>query len=631
MIVEREQEIEMFNTQEYWSIDGIFSTIASENSRRKATQEFRAKLVSFNNKKLAKLDISTEAQAKQMCSELAPLSYSAADIEKKQVHRNPAPPFTTSTMQQEASRKLGFGAMRTMRVAQFLYEGVQVDGEKTGLITYMRTDSTNLSKEGVAGMRDFIAKNYGDKYLPKSSRVYKTKAKNAQEAHEAIRPTDISKRPGDLAKFLDKDQLALYELIWKRAIASQMENAVFDQVSVDLVDTAKKHVFRAVGTTQVFDGFLRVYQEGTDEADGSETEHGAHGNAVMHWKGGASANEDERQLPVLQLNEVVSLGDIAKAQHFTQPPPRFTEASIVKRLEELGIGRPSTYAPLIQVLQDRGYAALEKRQFMPSDRGRIVTGFLTNFCRKYVEYDFTAHMEDELDDISNGEIEWRRVMTNFWTEFSQTISSMKDIPITEVINRLEENLALYIFKNLQDRKCDKCGEGVVGLRLSKFGAFLGCNRYPECLNRKSIGADTNAAEEERFEAVELGVDPSDNAKIFLRKGPFGFYVQAETIGKRGKVKIKRITIPQEIVPQNISFQEALFLKGLPKTIGELDGNEVRVSIGRFGPYVCCGDVSASIPKATSIMAVTLDDAISLIKKKLARQTQRQQSKAPKGG
>ncbi|MDR0625115.1 MAG: type I DNA topoisomerase [Holosporales bacterium] len=640
LLVDREQEIEKFESQEYWSIGGFFTKSGAAKSEIKATiritrgqaqpnsegdesarpstaptHGFQANLACFGGKKLSKLDISSLDQAKQMSSTLSALSYEVAEIEKKQVQRNPAPPFTTSTMQQEASRKLGFSVVRTMRLAQFLYEGVQIEGEKTGLITYMRTDSTHISEYGVTSMRDFILETYGKKYLPKSARVYKTKAKNAQEAHEAIRPTDISRRPADVARFLDKDQLALYDLIWKRAVASQMENALFDQVAVDITDEYKKHVFRATGTTQLFDGFLRVYQTSLDEEETDEV-------AFTRANRGGDGADGEHALPVLTLNERLALNEIVAGQHFTKPPPRFTEASLVKKLEELGIGRPSTYASMIQVLQDRGYAALEKRQFIPSERGRIVTGFLTNFCQKYVEYDFTARLEDELDEISNGEAEWKNVMHGFWTEFSQAVNQMKTIPITDVIDRLEEALSSHIFKNLKDRKCPKCGDGTIGLRLSKFGAFLGCSRYPECLNRESIGADTNTESAEPFEAVEIGVDPADGAKILLRKGPYGFYIQAETVDKKGKAKIKRVGVPAGIDPHNISLSDAIFLKNLPVTIGELDGEEVCVNTGRFGPYVKFGSIFASIPKGIDFRKITFEEAAALIKKKQEQKTKR---------
>jgi DNA topoisomerase-1 len=632
LIVEREQEIEQFQTQEYWSIDGVFET--------EVGKVFKAKLHSFDSKKLAKFDIKNEAEAKRICTALVPLMYSINNVEKKQVQRNPAPPFTTSTLQQEASRKLGFGASRTMRTAQSLYEGVQISGEKTGLITYMRTDSVNLSKEGIAEFRDFIKDSYGNEYLPKDARIYKTKTKNAQEAHEAIRPTSVKRLPKDMANFLNSDQLALYDLIWKRAISSQIENALFDQVTADIFDKAGKNIFRAVGTTQTFDGFLKVYKEGVDEEE---------------------LEEDDGILPQLKTGENLNLQKLLDLQHFTQPPARFTEASLVKKLEELGIGRPSTYAPLIQVLQDRGYALLEKRQFSPSDRGRLVTGFLTNFCKKYVEYDFTAHMEDELDDISNGELEWKLVMRNFWKEFSEAISQMKAISITEVIDKLESNLSSYVFKNIEDKQCDKCGIGTMGLRLSKFGAFLGCSNYPECVNRKKIGTDADTSNDSVFEPKSLGIDSSDNSRISLRKGPYGFYIQVDfeneknetskakeelekPVAKKTKVtgstkakggakakasekgtrkknklaNVKRVGIPSVMNPHEITLQEALLLKNLPRVVGHFDGQEIKVNTGRFGPYVMCGKVIASVSKTIDFLNITEEEALNLIEKKLLK-------------
>lgn len=609
LIVEREQEIEKFNPQEYWTIDGLFNY---------KSQEFKAKLHSFDNKKLSKLDISNADQAKHICSLLENYSYKISSVEKKQVQKHPFMPFTTSTLQQDAFKKLGFGASRTMRVAQGLYEGVKIDGELTGLITYMRTDSVNLSKEAISGFRDFIKNNYGDKYLPDEPRIYKTKSKNAQEAHEAIRPTNIMRKPEDVAKFLSDDQLALYTLIWKRSIASQMESALFDQVTADISDESLKNIFRAVGTTQVFDGFLKIYQEGKDESEDEK--------------------EENSKLPVLEQNAIVDLNKLIDAQHFTKPPARFTEASLVKKLEELGIGRPSTYAPLMQVLQDRGYASIEKRQFVPSDRGRVVTSFLTHFCKKYVEYDFTASMEDELDQISNGDLEWKNVMHNFWNDFSAAIKQMKNISITEVIDKLEEDLSAYIFKDISDRTCDKCNNGIIGLKLSKFGAFLGCSNYPECQNRKKIGLDIDS-KDDGFESVDLGVDESDGAKVSLKKGPYGFYVQfdlqeskpLDEAPKKGRKKTsntKRVGLPPNMSHEDMNLEKALLLKSLPKIIGEYDGSNVQVNTGRFGPYVKCGEVIASIPKSIDFLNINLDEAINLIEIKKSKPAKKKTTKLP---
>jgi DNA topoisomerase-1 len=554
-----------------------------------------------------------------------------------------------------------------MRVAQHLYEGVSINGESIGLITYMRTDSVNVSKEALKEFRKFIDERFGGNYLPSQERLYKTKTKNAQEAHEAIRPTSAYRTPDEVAPFLEQDQLAMYTLIWKRALASQMESAVFDQVTAEISDASARVLFRAVGSTQIFDGFLRLYQEGKDEED---------------------EDEESAKLPILQEREVMALIKPEAAQHFTQPPPRFTEASLVKKLEELGIGRPSTYAPLMQVLQDREYATLEKRQFVPSDRGRLVTAFLTNFCKRYVEYDFTAHLEDELDDIADGNLQWRAVMKSFWDDFSAAITNMKEISITEVIDRLEADLGSYLFKTEEERKCQKCEGGKMGLRLSKFGAFLGCSNYPECQNRQRIGAATDEPQD-AFEPIELGIDERDNSIISLRKGPYGFYLQfdnssllsklsgASTLtegiegggmtsslheqgsdsahnngskepqkksnakkialtsassgkgkkssdGKKAEQKslIKRIGLPAETDPYSIDLEKALDFKSLPKAIGSLNGKELTVNIGRFGPYVKYDNVFASIPKSYDLFNLQEDEAVRLIEAKMARPARR---------
>jgi DNA topoisomerase-1 len=580
LIVEREQEIEQFESKEYWTIDGHFES----------PEGFIAKLYAYSGEKLAKMSITNQGQADEMCQVLAPLQYSVISVEKKQVHRNAVPPFTTSTLQQEASRKFGFGATRTMRTAQKLYEGISINGESTGLITYMRTDSVNLSKEAVADMREFIKDVYGENYLPKEPRVYKTKAKNAQEAHEAIRPTSIFRRPDDVAEFLDGDQRALYSLIWKRAIASQMEQAVFDQVTTEITEPAGLHKFRAVGTTQVFDGFLRVYQEGRDEGQEKEA--------------------DGTALPLLAEGMSVTLVKVVPDQHFTQPPPRYTEATLVKYLEELGIGRPSTYAPLIQVLQDREYAVLEKRQFVPSIRGRLVTAFLTSFCKKYVEYDFTANLEDELDDVASGELEWKSVMRNFWADFSVAVSQMTEIRITDVIDKLEESLEMSLFKGDEARKCQKC-DGRLGLKLSKFGAFLGCSNYPTCNNRIPVmGGQEGTA----FEVIELGT--VNDTQISIKNGPYGYYIQADaTDTKKKQTKPKRVGLPAGVDPKDLTLEAALQFLALPRVLGSYEDADIQVNTGRFGPYVRCGTTIASIPKHLNFLKISMDEALALIRAK----------------
>lgn len=606
LITDREAEIERFVSQEYWTVDGIFQTPQKD--------EFLARLTRLKAQKLDKFDLDTKDSVQRIDTLLRKGVYHVASVEAKQVRRHPTPPFTTSTLQQEASRKLGFGASRTMRIAQRLYEGVSIDGEFVGLITYMRTDSVNLSQEAVQHMRDFITETYGQAYLPAQPPVYKTKAKNAQEAHEAIRPTSVLRRPEDVARFLDADQLALYELIWKRALASQMESAIFDQVSAEIVDETKQQGFHAVGTTLVFNGFLRVYQEGRDDA---------------------KEEPEARALPPLKEGMTLTLNDLLSEQHFTQPPPRFTEATLVKKLEELGIGRPSTYAPLMQVLQDRQYATLDRRQFIPSDRGRIVSAFLENFCRKYVEYDFTAHMEEELDDIAQGSLPWKGVMNEFWQDFHATLKGLGDLGVADAIQKVEESLAEHLFKEHPDRICPQCHEGRMELKLSKFGAFLGCSRYPECQHRIPLRA-SDAPDFTTFEPIFLGTDPRDGASISVRRGPYGFYLQFETEpgatpvmpegaedkprrGRKKKVEtVRRLALPPVMTPTEVSLEQALQLKSLPKVVGVYEEKELKVSVGRFGPYIQWGNVFASIPKTMDFLAVTADEAAQLIKAKLEK-------------
>lgn len=609
LITERESEIEKFISQEYWTVDGAFRTPQKD--------EFLARLTLLQSQKLGKFDLNNEAAVQKASPLLREGVYHVDSVEAKQIHRHPTPPFTTSTLQQEASRKLGFGASRTMRLAQRLYEGVSINGEFVGLITYMRTDSVNLSQEAVQHMRGFITEHYGPEYLPDQPRVYKTKAKNAQEAHEAIRPTSVLRRPEDVAPFLEADQLALYSLIWKRALASQMESAVFDQVSAEILDEGHQQGFRAVGTTLVFNGFLKLYQEGHDD----------------------EKEEDTVTLPHLKEGMPLSLKDLLPEQHFTQPPPRFTEASLVKKLEELGIGRPSTYAPLMQVLQDRQYATLDKRQFVPSDRGRIVSAFLENFCRKYVEYDFTAHMEEELDDIAQGTLPWKGVMNEFWKDFHATIADLKDLGVADAIQKVEESLADHLFKDHPDRTCPQCHEGKMELKLSKFGAFLGCSRYPECQHRIPLRA-SDAPDFTTFEPILLGHDPSDSASVSVRRGPYGFYLQFEAPEgaslaapeetpekpRRGRKKkaetVRRVALPSTFSPTEVTLEQALQLKSLPKVIGSYEEKELKVSVGRFGPYVQWDNIFVSIPKTVDFLSVTEDEAVQLVKAKLEKPTKR---------
>jgi DNA topoisomerase I len=591
IIVDRENEIENFKTQEYWSIVGDFL-----NSQQ---QRFTAKLSHLNGKKLDKFDITQQQQAEAVCKSLIQQSYQVATLEKKQVKRHPTAPFTTSTLQQEASRKLGFSAQRTMQVAQKLYEGVEIAGELTGLITYMRTDSIHISTEAITETRQFIEGNFGKNYLPSSPRSYKNKTKNAQEAHEAIRPTSLLRRPQEIAAYLDEAQLKLYELIWKRTVASQMESALFDQVSVEVSSMDTLNTFRATGTTQVFDGFLKLYQEGVDDEQDKD---------------------DENRLPILAEGELTPIEKITPNQHFTQPPPRYTEASLVKKLEELGIGRPSTYASILYVLQERDYVRLEKKQFIPEERGRMVTSFLVNFFKRYVEYDFTADMEEQLDEISNGKLPWKSVLSAFWTEFKTTVDGTQSLRISEVLECLERDMSMHLFHSMDEsaRQCPSCDEGHVSLKLSKFGAFLGCSRYPDCKYTKALSGEAESGDiVVSDEPKVIGNDPVSGEAISLRKGPYGYYLQWDKENQAKGEKPKRVAIPQSVDLASIDLARALQLKELPKVIGVHPETQepISIGIGKFGPYIKYGGLFVSIPKKEDMFELTIARAVELIAEK----------------
>src|SRR5690242_19713851 len=466
LICEREAEIEVFKSREYWTVDAVFGT-----SRK---QTLKARLTHLDGRRLDKFDLDTAERAEAAKREIERRAFSVSSIERRQVRRNPPAPFITSTLQQEASRKLGLGAATAMRIAQRLYEGVDIGGETVGLITYMRTDGVQLAPEAIGQTRRLIETKYGQAYLPESPRVYSSKAKNAQEAHEAIRPTDLFRTPQEVAAHLDRDQLGLYELIWKRTVASQMESAVLDQVTVDIASADKTVQLRATGSVVKFNGFLTLYDEGKDE-NGSDADE--EGNAI---------------LPDVAQDEGLERRDILPEQHFTEPPPRYSEASLVKKLEELGIGRPSTYASIIEVLQRRNYVKLDRKRFVPEDRGRIVTAFLQTYFPRYVEYNFTAHLEDELDEISDGKIDWRQVLREFWKNFSAAVGETKDLRVKEVLDKLDEELGPHFFPandngGKSPRDCPSCANGRLGLKLGKFGAFIGCSNYPECRFTRKLG------------------------------------------------------------------------------------------------------------------------------------------------
>ncbi|MDX2027991.1 MAG: type I DNA topoisomerase [Alphaproteobacteria bacterium] len=616
LICERESEIEKFKPQEFWSIEAVFTTSGGA--------QIPARLTHLDGKKLDKFAIQTEAEAQAALLVLSQLSWKVGGVEKKQSRRNPYPPFTTSTLQQEASRKLGLGATRTMRTAQGLYEGVDIGGEAVGLITYMRTDGVSLSVDAIASARDVIGRDFGKDYLPAEPRVYKKTAKNAQEAHEAIRPTDMNRTPEAVAKYLDGEALKLYTLIWQRTMASQMSSAVLDQVAVDIAGSGNKAVFRATGSVVVFDGWLKVYQEVDD--DEKKPDDDGYGNV---------------RLPAVNENDPLNKKEIKPEQHFTQPPPRYSEASLVKKLEELGIGRPSTYASIMQVLQDRNYVRLDRKRFIPEDRGRIVTAFLENFFGHYVEYDFTADLEGKLDDISGGKIDWKKVLRQFWTDFSGAIDQTKDLKISNVIDALDEALGPHFFPPQLDgsdpRQCLVCKTGRLGLKLGRYGAFLGCSNYPECRNTRplAVTGSGNDNAPQMQGPRELGPDPVSGLPVSVRVGPYGAYaqlgpapmavqpeVQQVDDGKAKKKKKKKSDAPKPkrasllkgMDPNIIDLKTALKLLNMPREVGKHPetGEMITANLGRFGPYLRMGTQSKNLPPDDDVLNIGLNRAVVLL-------------------
>ncbi len=619
LICEREHEIEIFKEQEYWDIKADFQTPASD--------KFSAMLTHVEGQKLEKFALPNEGAAKKIEAVLGDKNYAVTSVVKKQSKRRPYAPFTTSTLQQEASRKLGFSAKRTMMTAQKLYEGISLGGETTGVITYMRTDGVTVAPEAVERARGYIAKEYGDTFLPQKPRYYATKQKNAQEAHEAIRPTDPMRTPQSIRSYLEDDQFKLYDLIWKRLIASQMEDVVLDQVAADIVTDDGYATFRANGSTIVFAGFYKVYREGTDDEDGAES--------------------DEKTLPPLNEGDAQSLLEVDAAQHFTQPPARFSEASLVKKLEELGIGRPSTYAAILSVLQEREYVTLDKKRFIPEMRGRLVTSFLTSFFTKYVEYDFTAELENELDAVSAGTLDWKEALRQFWNDFSVSVKSAMDLEFNQVISELNRELELLLFPGegdiAQRRKCPKCSTGEMSLKLGKFGAFLGCSNYPECNHTIQLAAsggddkDASAAANAGFETKSLGTDPESGLEITLRKGPYGFYVQlGEAVSGDKKAKPKRASLAKGKNPEELTLEEAITMLSLPRTLGihPETGKEIEANVGRYGPYVKHDGKFVSLKPEDDVYTIGLNRAVTLIAeapKKAGSEPLRSLGEHPDGG
>lgn len=572
LIVERELEIEAFNSQEYWSIhlDAL-----------KHKHSFNAKLIQLDGEKVSQFSVINNKQQSDIVGKLILASAgktTVSRVEKKQRKRSPAAPFTTSTLQQEAVRKLGFTTSRAMRIAQQLYEGIDVGSGTVGLITYMRTDSVSLAQEALMQIRDYVKKNFDTDYLPKAPNLYKTKAKNAQEAHEAIRPTDITRTPTSLRQYLNDEQFKLYELIWKRTLASQMTPAIFDAVSVDLSVGSEANLFRASGQTLVFPGFIGVYKEGSDSADEDD--------------------DAEAKLPHLETGEVLDVEKIVGEQHFTEPPPRYGEASLVKTLEEYGIGRPSTYASIISTLQDREYVLLDKKRFTPTDVGRVVNKFLTEHFTKYVDYGFTANLETALDDVAEGTREWIPLMDEFWQGFNNQVISKADVdrPGNELI----------------DEKCPKCGKQLQK-QLSRYGTFIGCTGYndePKCDYKRSA----NGVAEAGTDPVLIGTDITTAKEIFLMNGPYGPYIQLGVAVEGDKKKPKRVSIPKDIPIADVDLNVANMLLSLPRDLGlhPETNKKIIANIGRFGPYINHDGKFKSIPKTESVFTINQAAAVALL-------------------
>ena len=589
LVCDREREIDAFVAREYWSLIAELTTAAGA--------KFEARLVGADGQKITRLDIGTGAEATAFQTALQQASFNVASVEAKPAKRHPYPPFTTSTLQQEASRKLGMSPARTMQVAQRLYEGIDIGGETVGLITYMRTDGVDMAPEAIASCRSVIEKEFGSLYLPRVPRKYTAKAKNAQEAHEAVRPTDMSRHPKSVSKMLDPEQARLYELIWLRTLASQMESAELERTTVDITAIAAGRTLdlRATGQVIKFEGFLKLYTESRDDD---------------------SDDEDNRRLPPMSAGERLSAQNIKADQHFTEPPPRFSEASLVKRMEELGIGRPSTYASILGTLKDREYVLLDKKRLHATDKGMLVTAFLGSFFARYVEFDFTAELEEDLDRIANHELFWKDVMRRFWTDFSAAIEGTTELRFADVLTALDDVMGPHMFPAKADggdpRGCPSCAAGKLSLRLGKFGAFIGCSNYPECKFTRQLGA-TGAGEGANADGSTgpkvLGQDPQTGLDVTVRDGRFGPYVQ---LGEGEKPK--RQTLPKGTNPATVELELALALLSLPREVAKHpeSGEPIVANIGRFGPYVQHGKVYANIGSDDDVLTIGANRAIDLI-------------------
>lgn len=585
IVCDRENEIEMFRPQEYWNI--------AAELRAPDGSHFEARLHSLDGETLKKFTLGNKGDADRALEIVKVGGYTVSAVEAKPVKRNPPPPFITSTLQQEASRKLGFSAKRTMQAAQKLYE--------EGRITYMRTDGVNMAEEAYAAARAMIQSNYGARYLPENTRRYSSKAKNAQEAHEAVRPTDFNLRPEDYHG--DGDLKKLYTLVWRRAVASQMEAAVFERTTIDLTSKDKRAGLRATGQVVVFDGYIKLYTEGHDAGDDDD--------------------DAEGRLPKMAEGQHADLLKADANQSFTQPPPRYTEASLVKRLEELGIGRPSTYASTLSTLEDRGYVRIEGKALIPEDKGRLVTAFLENFFSRYVEYDFTAGLEEKLDVISDGKLDWKEFLREFWKQFAADIDGTKELRVSAVLDALNEALGAYVFPR-QDadgnpienpRQCPLCKEGELSMKLGKFGAFVGCSRHPECKYTRQFSSEGGESAAISPDGNELGVHPETGETIFLKSGRFGPYVEMAN----GE-KPKRASLGKQDNAAELTLERAVELLSLPREVGRHpeDGEMILANFGRFGPYVQHGKTYANLKDPRDVFTIGLNHAVALIADKKAR-------------
>ncbi len=604
LITEREHEIESFKPEEFWTLSVKFKDEKNQN--------ILASISQLDNNKIEKFSFRNKDEINKAISSINQKKFSITDISSKVVNRNPSGPFTTSTLQQTASSRLGFGASRTMQVAQKLYQGVEIEGETIGLITYMRTDGTNLSKDAVVAFRDYIKKEIGNEYLPESALNYSgKKAKNAQEAHEAIRPTDVIRTPQSVKKYLSTDQNKLYDLIWSRALSSQMQSAKFDRNTITITSNNNDTVCKASGSVLKFDGFLKIYNnQGKDD--------------------------DENILPSVSKG-LINIESLIDEQHFTQPPPRYSEASLVKKLEELGIGRPSTYASIISTIANRGYADIVNKRFFPTDRGKLISAFLEKLFSKYVDYNFTAGLEDQLDEITSGKESWIKVLELFWKDFNNNVAEVKEKRTREVLDLLNDSLGDLVFdkddKGNIVRKCQLCNSGTLSLKNSfRGGAFIGCSNYPECKFTRPLSKAKAAAQAQLAEPKFIGKHENGN-DIYLKNGRFGPYLQYEKIpedieiektpNKKKKTKklksdvnelLKNVSIPKGLELESIDLEKAQFLCSLPKSLGINPDNqkEITLNTGRFGPYLKCENKSARIENIEEIFSIGLNRAITLI-------------------